>query len=166
MQTLVCGQHKATQQRHVSLSYEQLAPWYAMFSILCRKRCLCNTPKGSVDLITMLDFGRMRKKRCQAKWEKELCSQLHRARESTEILFPSQKSIFSVLWDAFFQYISLTKSITFLYILPKVITILFEFSSNFPCQGPKTTACANRYCEQNDFLALLNIKILKGRDSY
>lgn len=164
MQTPVCAQHKATQQRHVSLSYEQLAPWYAMLSILWRKGCICNTPKGSVGLITTLDFGRMRKERCQAKWEKELCSQLHSARESIEILVPNQKSLSSVLWDVFFQYVSLTKPITFFYTsYPKVITILFEFSLSYPCQGPITKACMNRYCEQ-DFLALLKMKILKDRD--
>lgn len=151
MQTPVCAQHKATQQRRVSLSYEQLVPWYAMLSILCRKGCICNTPKGSVGLITMWDFGRMRKKRCQAKWEKELCSQLHRARESVEILVPNPKSISSVLGDAFFRYVSLIKPVTFCTSYPKVITTLFEFSLNFPCQGPITKACTNRYCEQDDF---------------
>lgn len=68
-----------------------------------RKRCVWNTLKGSVGLITMLEFGRMRKNRCQAKSEKELCSHLHRAGGSTEIFHSWGRSLLScVLWDPFF----------------------------------------------------------------
>lgn len=65
---------------------------------------------------------------------------------------PRQKVMFSVFWDAFLPYVALTKSINFLYISsPKVIIILFEFTLDFPWQGPIRKACINRYCSQDAF---------------
>lgn len=84
MQIFVCAQHKATQQRRfLELRITGFTECNDLYPL--RKRCVCNTLKGSVGLITMLEFGRMRKNRCQAKSEKELCSHLHRAGGSTEI---------------------------------------------------------------------------------
>ena len=93
---------------------------------LLLKGYVCNTLKGSVGLITVLVFGGMRKKRCQAKWEKELCSHLHRAGGSVEILFHSRGRL--CIFCIFYTLCNLGSLLFHMSLLPSPFTYLYTSS--------------------------------------